>query len=267
MNEITSIAGRVRAEKEGRIGWLIFDHPARLNAISLEMLDEMGAHLRTFAADDAVRVVILRGAGDKAFISGGDISQFAERRGTVEAVEAANKLAEPAWNALTEIAKPTIAMIRGYCLGGGLATALRCDLRYTAEDGVFGIPAARLGVGYRFEDVKRLADTVGQASARDILYTGRRIKADEALAMRLVNRVLPAAELEKSVRELAATLIDNAPLSIRAAKIAIEEALNTGGERDITRCRDAVRACFASADYAEGRTAFMEKRRPDFKGK
>jgi enoyl-CoA hydratase len=268
MNDMKPVvAGKVHAHKDGRIGWLTFDHPGRLNAISLEMLMEMADHLATFTADDDVRVVVLRGAGDKAFISGGDISQFAEHRATVEAVEASNKIGEHAWNALSTIAKPTVAMIRGFCLGGGLATALRCDLRYAADDGVFGIPAARLGVGYKFDDVKRLSDIVGPAAARDILYTGRRVKADEALAMGLVNRVVPAATLEDTVRDLANTLIDNAPLSIRSAKISIDEALKTGGERNLARCSDAIRDCFASADYVEGRTAFMDKRRPNFTGK
>lgn len=263
MNAIAS--GKVHAHKDSRIGWLTFDHPARLNAISLEMLEEMAGHLSAFAADDDVRVVILRGAGDKAFISGGDISQFAERRGTLEALEESNKIGARAWNALSALAKPTVAMIRGFCLGGGLATALRCDLRCSADDGLFGIPAARLGVGYKFEDVKRLSDIVGPAVARDILYTGRRIQADEALAIGLVNRVVPAAALEQAVRELATMLTDNAPLSIRAAKIAIDQALTT--ERDLGRCDDAIRDCFASADFVEGRTAFMDKRRPVFTGR
>jgi enoyl-CoA hydratase/carnithine racemase len=254
------------AEKEGVIGWLIFDHPERLNAVNLDMWLELDHMLDDFAKDDAVRVVVLRGAGEKAFVSGGDISKFGQHRSSAAAVAESNRLTDPMRKKLAEFAKPTIAMIHGYCLGGGLAIALLCDLRIAAEGSTFSIPAARLGIGYAPQSVGMLQALVGPAFAREILFTGRRFTAEEALQMGLLNRLLPREELEAYVREYADMIGKNAPLSLQASKLASIELLKDEAERDLDMSQRVVDACFDSQDYLEGRTAFMEKRQPVFRG-
>jgi enoyl-CoA hydratase len=213
-----------------------------------------------------VRVLVLRGAGDRAFISGADISQFAEKRGTLDGGREAETLLEHATRVLLECPKPTIAMIHGYCMGGGLGVAIACDLRIASDEARFGIPAAKLGVGYGYAGVKRLCDVVGPAYTAEIFYTGRQFDAGEALEMGLVNRVRPAAELERYVLECAKTIANNAPLTLRAVKRCLIEMPKDAAERDLAACQQAVEACFASADFVEGRTAFMEKRTPVFTG-
>jgi enoyl-CoA hydratase len=210
---------------------------------------------------------VLRGAGDKAFVSGADISQFGQQRRNAAEVAASNRLTDAARQALATFPKPTIAMIQGYCLGGGLAIALMCDLRFAAEGSSFGIPAARLGVGYAAPSVGLLQALVGPAYTREILFTGRRFTGAEALHMGLLNRLLPPAELAPYVQDYAAMIGANAPLTIRAAKLASTELLKAEDERDLTVVQQAVEACFDSADYHEGRTAFLEKRPPVFTGR
>lgn len=255
------------ARKDGAIGWVIFNNPEKRNAMSLEMSEATAATMESYAKDPEVRVVIMRGQGDKAFISGADISQFKERRSNAEQVKAAEAISERTNKAIRECPKPVIAMIRGYCMGGGLGTAVVCDLRIASDDSRFGVPAAKLGVGYRFSGIRRLSELVGPSFTAEIFYTGRQFSAQEALQMGLINRMLPAAELEKYVLDYAATLAGNAPLTIAAVKRSLIELRKDPAERDLDLCQKMVDACFASEDYVEGRNAFMEKRKPVFKGK
>lgn len=261
------MAGRMVAEKDGAIGWMIFDHLERRNAVTQGMWLQIGEILEDFSKDEAIRVVVLKGAGDRAFVSGADISQFGQQRRNAAEVAASNRLTDAARQALETFSKPTIAMIQGYCLGGGLAIALMCDLRFASEDSTFGIPAARLGVGYGAQSVGLLQAIVGPAYTREILFTGRRFNGDEALRMGLLNRLLPSAELAPYVQDYAAMISANAPLTMRAAKLASSELLKAETERDLSVVQRAVEACFDSADYQEGRTAFMEKRPPAFTGR
>jgi enoyl-CoA hydratase len=258
---------RLIGRKDGAIGWVIFNHPERRNAISTEMWRAIPPLLAAYDADPAVRVVVFTGAGDKAFVSGADISQFESERANREANDLYTAQSAAATRAMALLQKPSIAMIRGFCIGGGLAVALTCDLRIAAEDARFAIPAARLGLGYGFEGVRRLVDVVGPAYASEILFTARQLDAAEAWRCGLVNRVVPVVELESALRASAALISDNAPLTIRASKLAIQEALKDAERRKLDKLEAAVAACFESADYAEGRRAFLEKRKPRFEGR
>ena len=258
---------RMIAEKKNGIGWMTFNSPAKLNAVSYDMWKAMPEILGDYAADDEVRVVVVTGAGGKAFVSGADISEFAEKRGSQEAIAEYDAAGETARAALADIEKPTIAMIRGYCVGGGLAVALNCDLRIAAEGSRFAIPAAKLGLGYAFDGISRLSDIVGPAVAKEIFYTARQFSGEEALSMGLINRLVPANVLDSYIEDYASTIAANAPLTIRAVKKAVTEYVKPEGERDLASVQDAVDTCFASSDYIEGRTAFMEKRKPAFQGR
>jgi enoyl-CoA hydratase/carnithine racemase len=223
--------------------------------------------LASLDADPAVHAIVVAGEGEKAFISGADISQFKEKRSSAEAVQAYNAASDRASRALNEFSKPLMAMIRGYCIGGGLGVAIACDLRIASDNSRFGVPAAKLGLGYRYSGIKRLAELVGPSFTAEIFYTGRQFDAQEALQMGLVNRVLPVGELEKYVLDYAATITNNAPLTIAAVKRSLLEMRKDPGERDLELCQKMVEECFASEDYREGRTAFMEKRKPVFRGR
>lgn len=255
------------AEKDGGIGWMIYNNPARHNAISMDMQEAIPAILESFQEDDGVRVVVMRGAGDKAFISGADISEFETKRSSPDSRKLFDQAAARSAAALASLDKPLIAMIRGFCMGGGLATAMQADIRIASEDAQFGIPAARLGLGYGFAGVRALVALVGPAHANEILFSARRFSAEEALQMGLVNRVVRAEDLEPAVRELAQTIAANAPLTVKAAKFAIREAVKDRESRDMETCGRLVEECFRSEDYAEGRRAFMEKRPPRFRGR
>lgn len=255
------------ARKEGAIGWLIFDNPARRNALSVDMWQGIPAIIDAFERDGEVRVVIVTGAGDKAFVSGADISQFDAQRATREADLQYTAQTDAAIHSLEQLTKPSLAMIRGFCIGGGLAVALSCDLRLCADDGRFGIPAARLGLGYGFHGVRKLVEVVGPAHAKEILFTARQFDAEEALRMGLVNAVASASDLEAETRIYAEQIATNAPLTVRASKLAVREALKDAQERDLEGVEAAVAACFDSADFAEGRRAFSEKRKPRFQGR
>ena len=259
------LTDRIVARKEGAVGWLVFNNPERRNAVSLEMWQAIAAVLDDFSSDDAVRVVVLRGAGDKAFASGADISQFEKHRADAAGVQRYEQSSGAAMQRLRGLDKPTLAMIRGYCLGGGLNIAAACDLRIAADDARFGIPAAKMGLGYRADAMKALIDLVGPAFTREIMITARQFGAAEALQMGLVNKVVPVAELEAVTRQYCDMIAANAPLTLRSAKRVIREV--TKGQYDDMACRAWVKECFDSADYAEGRRAFMEKRKPVFKGK
>ena len=254
------------ARKEGGAGWMIFNNPAKRNALSMEMQEAIPVILNNFRDDPEVRVVVMAGAGDKAFVSGADISEFEKRRSDPESIEEFNRIGAEANRAYAELGKPLIAMIRGFCMGGGLLTALQADIRVSAEDGVFGIPAARLGLGYGFGGTQKLVDTVGAAAAREILFTGGRFPAADALRWGLVNRVVPVEELESTVTGMADAIADNAPLTVNLLRASIVEGTKEPEERDLDTIEQMVEACFASEDYIEGRRAFMEKRRPQFRG-
>lgn len=257
---------KILSKKNGPIGSLIFNNPEKRNAISPEMSQAAAAALENFAADNAIRVIVLSGAGDKAFVSGADISKFEAARATPEQLEKWNKVSARFRDLLRGIGKPTIAMIRGYCVGGGLGIALNCDLRISADDGQFGIPAAKLGIGYAAEAVGQLVNLVGPSAAKDILFTGRRMNAQEALRLGLVNHVVAPGELEEFVTSFAKTMAGNAPLSLIAAKRVIDELMKDQAVRNNALCDQVVANCFASKDYVEGRRAFMEKRTPVFTG-
>jgi enoyl-CoA hydratase/carnithine racemase len=262
-----NLTDKLIAKKENGIGWVIFNNPARHNAVSLEMWQALPIVLANYEADPAVRVVILKGAGEKAFVSGADISQFKEKRSSPEAIKTYNEASEAASSSLRDFPKPTIAMIRGYCIGGGTATAVNCDIRIAAEDARFGVPAAKLGLGYRFDGINRLTALIGPAFAAEIFYTGRQFNAQEALQMNLVNRVVPVDQLEPFTLDYASTIAGNAPLTIAAVKRSLIEISKDPQQRDLDSCQGMVDACFASADYQEGQRAFMEKRKPVFAGR
>ena len=256
---------RIEARKDGAIGWMIFDNPARRNAVSVSMWQAMPQALAEFGADPAVRVVLLAGAGDKAFVSGADISQFEAQRSGPEAVQRYEEIAEGAQARLQACDKATVAMIRGYCLGAGVNIANVCDLRIASTDARLGIPAARIGLGYRASLTRNLVDIVGAANAREMLITGWQYTAVQAKEMGLLHHVVAGAELESFTRKLCDDIAANAPLTIRTAKRIIGEVSKR--DYDAALCRSWVRECFESADYAEGRKAFMEKRKPTFSGR
>ncbi|HKU47686.1 MAG TPA: enoyl-CoA hydratase [Burkholderiales bacterium] len=256
---------RLQVRKEGAVGWIVFNNPERRNAVSVDMWEAIPKALDGFGADPEVRLVVLAGAGDKAFVSGADISQFEKERSGPEAVQRYEELAEGAQARLQNFEKPVLAMIRGYCLGAGLNIAAICDLRIGAEDARLGIPAARMGLGYRASSMKNLMDVVGLANAKEIMLTARQLTAAEAKHMGLLHHVVPVAELESFTRKLAEDISANAPLTMRAAKRIIHEVARR--DYDAAKCRAWVKECFDSEDYKEGRKAFMEKRRPAFKGR
>jgi enoyl-CoA hydratase/carnithine racemase len=258
---------RMIARKDGAIGWLIFNNPARRNAVSVDMWAAIPKALSAFEADPAIRAVVLAGAGDKAFVSGADISQFENVRANPEDNEEYKAVSGGGQAAISRLTKPSIAMIKGFCIGGGLAVALSCDLRIAAEGSRFAIPAAKLGLGYNYGGLATLASIVGPAYAREIMFTARQFDGEEALRMGLINRLVPLADLENTVRDYAGMIGANAPLTVKAAKMAVNEFVKDEARRDIAKVEAAVDACFASADYAEGRKAFMEKRAPNFQGK
>ena len=258
---------KILANREGPIGFLIFNNPERRNAVSLEMWQKAGEVVAEFARDDSVRVIVLAGAGDKSFVSGADISKFEDERANADAQARYAKTSSGMRAILREVGKPTIAMIHGYCIGGGMSLALSCDLRICSDDAQFGIPAARLGIGYGMEGLRRLVELVGPSAAKEFIYTARRYKADEALRMGIVNQVFPVQSLDAAVRELANTIAVNAPLSILTAKRVVDELMKDPADRDTALCEQLVKDCGASQDFIEGRRAFMEKRKPVFRGR
>jgi enoyl-CoA hydratase/carnithine racemase len=259
--------GKILQRVDDGVGIITFNNAEKRNAMSLEMWDGLGNALSELRDSPAVRVVVLVGAGDKAFVSGADISQFEKTRHNAEASAEYSRRSEAQRALLADYPKPTIACIRGFCLGGGMQVAMLTDMRFASDDSQFGIPAARLGIAYGYDGLRHLVSLVGPSWARLIMYTGMRIEAAEALRIGLVDRVHPKAELWDATMEIARTISGNAPLAIQAAKTTIAQVLKDPDKRDMEAIKAIGTACMDSEDFREGRTAFMEKRKPKFKGK
>ena len=266
-SDYVSPTERVLVRLEGAALHVVFNNPARHNALSVDMWGAVPALLAQAASDERVRLVVFSGAGEKAFVSGADISQFEDKRAAKEAVKHYEALAEDALMGIHRFAKPTIACIRGWCIGGGVNVAISCDIRIAASDAVFAIPAARLGLGYRYSALKNLVDLIGVGAAKDLFFTARRVDAAEALRLGLVTRTSAVADLPSLLAEYTNSIADNAPLTIAAAKAIVGEILKPSPDLDAEHCRALILACFESEDYAEGRRAFMDKRKPVFKGR
>lgn len=257
----------ILVERMGRTATVVFNRPHVRNAFNLAMWTVLPEVVDGLARDPAVRAIVFRGAGEEAFASGADISEFRENRKDRATADAYNARTEAAYHAIETCPKPTVAMIYGYCMGGSVATAMACDLRFAADTAKFAIPAARLGIVYGLHSVKRLVSLVGPAAAKDILFSGRTFDAAEALRLGFVNRVLPAAGLASFTADYLARVADNAPLSVRGAKLVVEAVVEDGGVARRAEVERLQLETFESEDYREGTTAFLEKRRPTFRGR
>jgi enoyl-CoA hydratase len=261
------MSGSILSAIDKSVATLTFHNPERHNSLSLQMWQDAASALERFAADDAVRVVVLTGSGSKSFASGADISEFDAVRSDAQAAAVYDASLDRFWKALSDHPKPTIAMIRGYCIGGGLNIAACCDLRVCGEGSRFAVPAAKLGLGYGASTLRRLVALVGPQFALEILLTARQFTAAEAAQMGLVNRVVPDAEVESYAREIVDRIAQNAPLTMLAAKRVIHELLKDPQSQDLAASEALVKQCFDSSDYREGRLAFREKRKPVFTGR
>ena len=259
--------GKILQSVADGVGIITFNNPDKRNAMSLDMWEGLGHALVELRDNAEVRVVILAGAGDKAFVSGADISQFEKNRHNAEASEEYAKKSVAQRALLADYPKPIIACIRGFCLGGGMQVAMSADIRIASDNSQFGIPAAKLGIAYGYDGLKNLVSLVGPSWARLIMYTGMRIDSAEALRIGLVDRVLPGTELWDATMEIARTISGNAPLAVQAAKITIAQVLKDPDKRDMDAIKAIGTACMDSEDFREGRTAFMEKRKPKFTGR
>lgn len=257
---------KILTQHEGDIARIIFNQPEKRNAVSLEMWQAVEVALERFAQDPTVRILILSGAGGKAFVSGADISKFESERASEEGVATYNATTKRVYDAVAAFPKPVIAQIDGFCVGGGVALALCCDLRICGEGSQFAVPAAKLGLGYGFEGINRLAAVVGPAFAKEIFFTARRFSAEEARIMGLVNRVVPDADVAQVAQETAVMIAENAPMTVNSVKYIVNQTQADESTRDLEGCARMVKACFDSQDYIEGRRAFMEKRKPRFVG-
>jgi len=257
---------QVITEKKGAVGHVILSNVAKMNAMTMQMWQAVPLALQTFDKDPEIRVIVISGDGDKAFISGADISQFDQLRGTEDAQAQYNAAVNAAYMAPILCSKPVVASIRGYCFGGGLGFAASCDVRICAEDAQFRMPAARLGLGYDPKGVKRFMDILGAANTADIFYSARRFDAKDALRMGFVNQVHSVDDLPVKTQEYVQLISENAPLTMAAAKFAIRQGLMDESEKDLDHAKQMVKDCFSSEDYKEGRKAFAEKRLPNFRG-
>ena len=258
---------RMLASIDGNgIGWVTFNNPARHNALSLEMWQGMGDIFEHFEANSEVRVAVMSGAGGKAFVSGADISEFDQKRASAAQRAEYGKIAGRGSRSMARFSKPLIAMIDGYCIGGGLATALAADIRFATPDSTFGIPAARLGLGYEYDGLAKLCELVGPAHARDIMLSARYFATAEARSMGLVNFCVEPEEIAAEVTSYATRIAGNAPLTTAAAKAAVNTWERGGRADEVEQVKALVDACFDSNDYKEGRKAFAAKRTPMFQG-
>jgi enoyl-CoA hydratase/carnithine racemase len=255
------------AKIENGVGWMIFSNPRRRNAVTYKMWCQIPDVIAAFASNPEVKVIALRGEGDASFVSGADISEFDTMRSTPEQVATYDEAGRKASTAIESVEKPTVAIIQTWCIGGGVATALNCDLRIASEGSCFGVPAARLGLGYRYNGIKALVDVVGPAHAREIFFTARKYSTKEALLMGLINRVFQIDGFDVAVDDYLADIASNAPMTISSSKMAMRAVTKDPSERDIEAINAAVVACFESEDYQEGRRAFLEKREPMFRGR
>ncbi|GAB4230179.1 MAG: enoyl-CoA hydratase [Methyloligellaceae bacterium] len=267
MQEKLESGDKLIGAREGSVATITFNNPAKHNAVSLDMWEAMDGLLAAYESDPDVRVLVVTGAGGKAFVSGADISKFESERATREAVAQYNRTAQGAYERLYRFPKPTIAKIRGYCIGGGVNLAACCDLRYCTQGSRFAIPAARLGLGYGYAGLKKLVEIIGVSRALEMFYTARQFSSEEAFQMGLVNGVAADDALDGFIDELTQRISANAPLTIATIKRAAREISRDPDERDLAAVEAMVQACFESEDYVEGRRAFMEKRKPAFKGR
>ena len=263
-----SATTKLLMEKDGAIGWIIFNQPEKRNAVSLEMWEAMPEYVHELTADDAIRVVILRGAGEHAFVSGADISQFKDRRRNMADQEEYARISSQGQDALGTLQKPLLAMIHGYCVGGGVGIALGCDIRIASDDARFGIPAARLGLGYHYNGMDKLMALVGPACVKEIFFTARTdFTAQDALRMGLVNQVVPKAELEAFTRDYATKIARNAPLTQRSAKATVEQLLKPGGRARPRAARQADRRLLQQRGLPGRREGLLREAPPQFKGR
>jgi enoyl-CoA hydratase len=264
----TATTEKLLLQKDGPIGWITFNQPEKRNAVSQEMWQAMPEYVADLAADPAIRVVILRGAGETAFVAGADISQFKDRRRNAADEEEYRRISGAGSESLARLGKPLVAMIHGFCIGGGVSIAITCDLRIAADDARFGIPAARLGLGYHYKGMEKLMSLIGPSYTKELFFTARTdFSAQDALRMGLVNQVVPKADLERFTRDYAHTMSRNAPLTQRSAKASVEQLLKPEAQRDYALLDKLIKDCFDSQDYQEGVKAFSEKRRPQFQGR
>ena len=255
------------ARHDGPVATVLFNRPKVRNAISLSMWAEIARLTNGLAKDDSIRAIVYRGAGTEAFASGADISEFREQRRDTESARRYNAQTSAAYAAIRGCPKPTVAMIHGFCMGGGMGIAMACDLRFAAEGAKFGIPAARLSIIYGADAVRQLIDLAGPAYAKDILYSARTVSDREALAMGLIQRLLPAAELEPYTYDYLRQVADNAPLSVQGGKMTVEAHLAGMTEEHRQRLRELQLEALESEDYREGTRAFLEKRPPRFQSR
>lgn len=266
MNRLNLPTEKIIAEVKDHIGWLIFNQPEKRNAISLEMWKAIPLIIEEFSKNQDVRIIVMKGEGGKAFVSGADISEFDEVRSTPKQVEYYEQASSLAKDSLSNLEKPLIAMIDGYCIGGGMGIALTADIRIASSESQFGVPAAKLGLGYGYDGIKELMNLVGPSYAKEIFFTGNRLSSADAEKMGLINRVIEKDKLYEYVENFSSIIANNAPLTVMASKAAINEGLKNFNEQNLDHIAELVDMCFKSEDYIEGRRAFMEKRKPNFRG-
>ncbi len=258
---------KIYGRREGAVGHVVFNNPAKLNAVSLDMWDSFVSTLADYAKDPEIRCVVVSGAGGKAFVSGADISKFESERANAEAQARYDAISKLGYEALYDFPKPTIAKITGYCIGGGMNLAACCDMRYCNEGARFGVPAAKLGLGYGFMRIERLSRIIGLPRAMEFLFTAKQYSAEEAYEMGLVQGVAADGDLDAMIASITGAIVQNAPLTIALAKAAAREIAKAEANRDLARLDPMAKACFDSEDFKEGHRAFMEKRKPVFKGR